>query len=93
MGGPERPAATAALLQEYPNIRLALGWSLESGEAQIGLRLARTVQFMWQARGYPSEGLAWLERLLVLPGAEEPTPARAVCLLSAGRLATHAGQL
>jgi ATP/maltotriose-dependent transcriptional regulator MalT len=29
--------------------------------------------------------------LLVLPGAEEPTPARAVCLLSAGRLATLLG--
>jgi predicted ATPase/DNA-binding CsgD family transcriptional regulator len=93
VGGPKRPAATAALLQEYPNIRLALGWSLESGEAQIGLRLARSVQFMWQARGYPSEGLAWLERLFILPNAEEPTPARAVCLLSAGRLATMLGNL
>jgi predicted ATPase len=91
VGGPERPAATEALLREYSNIRLALGWSLEFGEAQIGLRLARTVQFLWQARGYPSEDLAWLERLLSLPGAEEPTPARAVCLLSAGRLCTILG--
>jgi predicted ATPase/DNA-binding CsgD family transcriptional regulator len=93
VGGPDRPTATAALAQEYPNIRVALGWSLESGEAQIGLRLARTVQFLWQARGYPSEGLAWLERLLALPGAEELTPARAVCLLSAGYLATMLGSL
>ena len=93
VGGPARPAATAELGQEYPNIRLALGWTQEHGEAQIGLRLARTVQFLWQARGYPSEGLAWLERLLALPGAEEPTPARAVCLLAAGRLATMLGSL
>jgi DNA-binding CsgD family transcriptional regulator len=93
VGGPDRPAATAALGQEYPNILLALGWSLESGEAQIGLRLARTVQFWWQVRGYPSDGLAWLERLLVLPGGEEPTPARAVCLLAAGRLAIMLGKL
>jgi DNA-binding CsgD family transcriptional regulator/tetratricopeptide (TPR) repeat protein len=92
VGGPERPAATAALDREYPNIRLALGWSLEFGEAQIGLRLARTVQFMWQARGYAGEGLAWLERLLALPVAEEPTSARAVCLLTAGRLATTLGR-
>jgi non-specific serine/threonine protein kinase len=93
VGGPERSTATAALLQEYPNIRLALGWCLDSGEGQIGLRLARTVQFLWQARGYPSEGLAWLEPLLVVPGAEGPTPARAVCLLAAGRLATLLGKL
>jgi non-specific serine/threonine protein kinase len=93
VGGPERTTTTTALLQEYLNIRLALGWCLDSGEAQIGLRLARTVQFLWQARGYPSEGLTWLERLLVLPGAEAPTPARAVCLLAAGRLATLLGKM
>ena len=89
VGGPERPAAAAALVQEYPNIQLAIAWSLESGEAQIGLRLARTVQFLWVSRGYPGEGLGWLERLLVLPGAEEPTAARTVCLLVAGYLATE----
>jgi DNA-binding CsgD family transcriptional regulator len=93
VGGPERPAATAALLREYPNIRLALGWSIETGEVQIGLRLARTVQFMWQARGHPGEGLAWLERLLMLPGAEEPTAGRAVGLLCAGRIAAMLGNL
>jgi predicted ATPase/DNA-binding CsgD family transcriptional regulator len=93
VGGPERTAATAALVQEYPNIRLALGWCLESGEGQLGLRLARTVQFMWQARGHPGEGLAWLERLLVAPGAEAPTSARAVCLLTAGRLALLLGRM
>jgi non-specific serine/threonine protein kinase len=93
VGGPERPAATAALLQEYPNIRLALGWSVESGEAQLGLRLARTVSYLWFARGYPGEGLIWLQRLLALPGADQPTPARAVCLLSAGRLATVLGRV
>jgi predicted ATPase/DNA-binding CsgD family transcriptional regulator len=93
VGGPERPAATAALLREYANIRLALGWSLESGEVQVGLRLARAVQFLWQARGYPGEGLEWLERLLMLPGAEEPTRGRAVGLLCAGRLAAMLGNL
>jgi DNA-binding CsgD family transcriptional regulator/tetratricopeptide (TPR) repeat protein len=66
---------------------------VESKEGQLGLRLARTVQFLWQARGYLSEGLAWLDRLLVLPGAEASTPARAVCLLAAGRLATLLGRM
>jgi predicted ATPase/DNA-binding CsgD family transcriptional regulator/DNA-binding XRE family transcriptional regulator len=92
VGGPERTTAAAALLQEYPNIRLALGWCVEAQEGQLGLRLARTVQFLWQARGYPSEGSVWLERLLALPGASEPTPARVVCLLTAGRLASLLGR-
>src|SRR6185295_13095752 len=88
VGGPGRPAATAELFQEYADTRLALAWCLETREAQLGLRLARAVQFLWIAAGYPSEGLAWLEGLLALPGAEEPTAARAVCLLSAGHMAT-----
>jgi len=61
VGGPEPRAATAALDQEYPNLRLALGWSLELGEAQIGLRIARAVQYFWQARAHQGEGLTWLE--------------------------------
>ncbi|HLZ27632.1 MAG TPA: hypothetical protein VKV73_09965 [Chloroflexota bacterium] len=61
VGGPEPRAATAALDQEYPNLRLALGWSLELGEAQIGLRIVRAVQYFWQARAHHGEGLTWLE--------------------------------
>ena len=91
VGGPQRTAAAAAVLHEYPNLRIALGWCVESVEAQLGLRLARAVQYLWAARGFLSEGLAWLERLLALPGADAPTPERAVCLLAAGNLAIELG--
>lgn len=91
VGGPER---AVALLQEYSNFRLALGWCIEAEEGQLGLRLACTVQFsLWQARGNRSEGLAWLERLLALPDAQAPTPARAMCVLMAGFLADQLGRL
>jgi predicted ATPase/DNA-binding CsgD family transcriptional regulator len=93
IGGRGRLAATAELVQEYPDIRLALGWAVESQAAQLGLRLARTVQYSWLARGHWTEGAAWFEQLLALPGAEEATPAHVVALLAAGRLTSLLGRL
>jgi hypothetical protein len=58
IGGKRRLAATAELVREYPDIRFALEWAIEAKEAQLGLRLARTVQYFWQARGYLTEGAA-----------------------------------
>jgi predicted ATPase/DNA-binding CsgD family transcriptional regulator len=93
IGGKRRLAATAELVREYPDIRLALEWAIEAKEAQLGLRLARTLQYLWQARGYLTEGAAWFEQLLALPGADEATPAHTVALLGAGRLTTLQGRL
>ena len=93
IGGERRLAATAEIAREYPNIRLALDWAIEAGEAQLGLRLVRTVQYFWQVRGYWGEGVAWCERLLGLRGAGEPTAAHTSALLTAGRLAAMQGRL
>jgi predicted ATPase len=46
-GGPRRPAATAELNAEYPNIQAALAWSMEFEETQLGLRLAANLLFLW----------------------------------------------
>jgi predicted ATPase len=91
LGGPRRLLATAELRGEYPNIRTALAWAVESGESQLGLRLAGSLNFFWQMYGSTSEGLAWLRQLLSLPGAGEPTPARAWALLPGAWLAMLAG--
>jgi predicted ATPase/DNA-binding CsgD family transcriptional regulator len=93
IGGERRLAATGDIAREYPNIRLALNWAIEVGEAQLGLRLVRSVQYFWQVRGYWGEGVAWCERLLALPGAGEATPAYTSALLTAGRLAAMQGRL
>jgi predicted ATPase/DNA-binding CsgD family transcriptional regulator len=91
IGGPRRFTATRELAREYPNIRLALAWSVNSGETQVGLRLAGGLLFYWQIYGSVSEGLTWVERLMAMPGAEEPTIARAWALLAAGYLANLHG--
>src|SRR5579859_3416758 len=91
IGGPRRITAAAELDGEYPNIRAVLAWAMESGEAQVGLRLAGSLSLLWQMYGSTSEGLGWLVQLLSLPGAEEPTPGRAWALLAGAWLAVLAG--
>ena len=74
--------------QELPNIRAAFDWSLEREErAPFAVRLATGVIMFWQQKGYFSEGLERLERILKcnsLTGAE-----RARTYQNAGFLAEH----
>ncbi len=48
---------------ENDNLRAALGWSLDSGNAQTGLRLAAHLGYFW-LQGDHREGRNWLEQLL-----------------------------
>lgn len=55
---------------EIGNLRAALAWSLEGGDAAIGLRLAAALGQFWFMRSQQyDEGLEWLERIL---SATEP---------------------
>ena len=70
IGGPRRFSATSELAREYPNIRRSLAWCVENNEAQWGLRLAASLNFLWQMHDSLTEGLGWVERLLAIPGAD-----------------------
>ncbi|HEY3227848.1 MAG TPA: tetratricopeptide repeat protein [Roseiflexaceae bacterium] len=50
--------------EEHPNLRAALGWALEAGDADVALRLAGALYWFWWVRGYSSEGRRWLDRIL-----------------------------
>jgi predicted ATPase/class 3 adenylate cyclase len=65
------------LRREEENLRTALRWALERGEAEIGLRTAAAVWDFWHYWAEVREGIGWLERLLELPAAAGPTDARA----------------
>jgi predicted ATPase/DNA-binding XRE family transcriptional regulator len=71
---------------DHDNLRAALGWSVENGEAEIGLRLVGALWSCWPW-GYIAEGRHWAEAVLTLPGAEAWTPARARALTTAGIMA------
>jgi predicted ATPase/class 3 adenylate cyclase len=67
---------------ERDGIRGALGWSLSSGAAVQGLRLASTLEKFWVVRDHV-EGLRWLSKALV-DADDAPPGLRASALRSAG---------
>jgi tetratricopeptide (TPR) repeat protein len=73
---------------EHNNLRAALEWS-RTTEVMIesGLRLAGSLAYFWQWRGYFSEGREYLSAALSNTEASERTEARAKALYGAGLLA------
>ncbi|HYP18451.1 MAG TPA: tetratricopeptide repeat protein [Chloroflexia bacterium] len=72
---------------EHDNMRAALAWFAERGEAQQGLQMAGMLWRFWYVRSYFSEGRRWLAQFLSMPGGETPNAARARALNGAGNLA------
>ncbi len=87
--GPQQSAWLERLEREHGNLRAALRWSADSGEAIRGLHLAGALWRFWYTRGYLTEGRQWLEEALAR--AAMPTPARAKALNGAGALALTQG--
>jgi predicted ATPase/transcriptional regulator with XRE-family HTH domain len=67
---PDQPDAVARLEREKDNLRAALAWALDSGQAETALRLAGALRWFWLARGYLSEGRRWLARALTAAEAD-----------------------
>ena len=90
--GPEQAAWTGRLDRDLDNLRAALAWARERGEAGTGLRLAGALGRFWGERGHIAEGRAWLEEALALSGAAgEPAAVRARAFYAAGVLANLQG--
>ena len=49
---------------EHDNLRAALRWLADAGEAERGLRVSNALLWFWFNRGHWREGRAWLERFL-----------------------------
>jgi predicted ATPase/class 3 adenylate cyclase/DNA-binding SARP family transcriptional activator len=79
------------LEREHDNLRAALVWSTERGDAEAGLRLGGALWRFWMMRGYLTEGRERLTALLSLPGAEARTVVRGKALHGAGVLAHRQG--
>lgn len=91
VGGARRQAAVDALLLDYRNLQAALHWAIETRNPVVGLQLAWALQLVWKFHIPLEEGQMWTAAVLALPGADAPTPARAVSLLTAAMLAWMQG--
>jgi predicted ATPase len=76
---------------EMDNLRVALQWVLQHGEAESGLRLAGALWWFWYTRGYLNEGREWLTMALAQQEGAEQSKARAKALQGAGVLAWNQG--
>src|SRR5437762_13633283 len=54
----------AQLAAEYDNVRAALRWALEAGEAITAQRMAGSLWRFWVMRGLIGEGRAWTGQAL-----------------------------
>lgn len=78
-----------ALAADHDNLRAALRFSLDRGDAATALALCAALWRFWFERGYLSEGRLWLDEALA--ASAEASPARARALSGNGVLAHYQG--
>ena len=79
--GPQQREWLERLDSERDNIRAALGWALEAGEAEVGLRIGSALWRYWLLRSHV-EGRERLEGLLALGSGSTRTRATAQTMLA-----------
>jgi len=60
------------LEEELCNLRLALHFTIESGEKQKALTLCELLMPFWKIRGYFQEGYHWLDQVFMMQGEANP---------------------
>lgn len=82
--------AQARLEAEHANVRAAIEWLAEDGEAGVVLHLAASLGLFWGEQGHYREGRAWLERALAGAGAVAASD-RAKALVALGQIQVYQG--
>jgi predicted ATPase/DNA-binding transcriptional LysR family regulator len=90
--GPREQEWLDRLALDLDNIRAALGYCIEGSEAELGLLLAETLEFLWVRGERHREGLRWFEQLLDR-SARVADAVRGRALGVAARLALELGDL
>ena len=76
-GGATRHLARR-LEADHGNLRAAIRFSLDDGDAATALELCVLLSRFWLERGYLGEGRLWLDEALAAPAERSPTRARAL---------------
>ncbi|HEY1262262.1 MAG TPA: tetratricopeptide repeat protein [Terriglobales bacterium] len=92
---PPDPAESADRLHqlavEQDNLRAAVEWLVEDGNAEWGLRLGAALFRFWETREHLAEGRESLRKLLALPQGAAPSIIRERAVFAAGVLAVDQG--
>ena len=94
--GSRQVALLNRLEEEHDNLLAVLRWARETGDVEIGLRLAGSLGWFWWTRGYLEEGRRWAEEFLEENDASDrPVDGlmRAKALHGMGQLAFGKGDL
>lgn len=86
LNGPRQAAWMTRLEADYGNLRAALGWSIERGDALSSQRFGSALWRYWSASGRLNEGRDWLDRALALD-PDDRSAARAQALMRKGNIA------
>ena len=73
--------------QDHDNLRAAMAWAIETGDAETAMRLGSALWRFWQMRGYLQEGVERLEQTLALPSSHHHPERRADALSAAAGVA------
>ena len=80
--GPRQLELLARLETEHDNLRVALAWGLEAGDADLAQRTAAALSWFWLIRRHMAEAVGWFDRALSAGGGS--SSARASALVQAG---------
>jgi predicted ATPase/transcriptional regulator with XRE-family HTH domain len=83
----ERMAWRDRLAAEVDNLRTAVNWAIERGEAELALGLTAALYWPWLQLGRFRELRQWSEAALALPSGMSHSAARARTMLTAGAFA------
>ncbi len=87
-GGPDQMRWLRRLEAEHENLRAMYRWSMERGEAELGLRLVGALGYFWWRQGHYAEGQQWTVRALEVIGGAPPA-VRASVFSAAGRVSFY----
>jgi predicted ATPase/transcriptional regulator with XRE-family HTH domain len=65
--GSDQAAALHRLASMRENLRSALDYAIETGQAKSALQMVRALNWGWHIRGDHTEARQWLERVLLMP--------------------------
>jgi predicted ATPase/class 3 adenylate cyclase len=90
--GPNQPRWLDRLGADYPNLRAAIRWSIDAGEAELAQRFIAALWRFWQQDGRLVDGGELADAVLRIPGSDAPTRARMAAASAAGGIAYWHGR-